>query len=162
MDIFSAISDKTRRTILDKLRNGEMAVSELGRQIPISQSALSQHLAILRRADLVLSRRDGRRIYYRLNPRPIQDDQIQWLKDFTAIHLKTSDSMAEQMRAKRKRMRADARKLKPAQRMKRFIQLQQAAEKMLKKSGNMDEFIRRNHSKRRRSQTDGLPPHENL
>ena len=52
--------------------NGEASVGELQKMIGISQSALSQHLARLRRADMVSTRRDGQVIYYRLADREVR------------------------------------------------------------------------------------------
>ena len=72
-DIFRAISDPTRRAILDLLENGERTVSELGEPFPISQPALSQHLKVLREAGVVTLRRDGRFRLYRLDPVPLKE-----------------------------------------------------------------------------------------
>jgi DNA-binding transcriptional ArsR family regulator len=52
--------------VLCHLMNKELAVSQLNQTVPLTQSALSQHLAGLRRAGLVESRRQGQVIYYRL------------------------------------------------------------------------------------------------
>ncbi|MGP2728534.1 ArsR/SmtB family transcription factor, partial [Serratia marcescens] len=51
-DIFKALADPTRRTIFDKLALGSMNASALREGLPISQSAMSQHLAVLRNAGL--------------------------------------------------------------------------------------------------------------
>jgi DNA-binding transcriptional ArsR family regulator len=75
---FKALSDPTRRAILDRLRAGELSATELGAPFPISQPALSQHLRTLRRAGLVLQRREGRRIYYRLDPAGLEPVR-EWL-----------------------------------------------------------------------------------
>jgi DNA-binding transcriptional ArsR family regulator len=60
--------------MLDRLLAGECAAGDLascGRR-RMSQPALSQHLAVLRRAELVAQRRDGRRRLYRVNPEPLR------------------------------------------------------------------------------------------
>ena len=72
-DTFRAVSDPTRRAILDSLERGEKSVNELGRPFQISQPALSQHLRVLRNAGLVTIRRDGRFRYYRLEPAPLKE-----------------------------------------------------------------------------------------
>ncbi len=64
--VFGAISDPTRRAILDQLRRGELPATALTTPRPMSQPALSQHLRVLREAGLVAVRRDGRRRMYRL------------------------------------------------------------------------------------------------
>jgi len=52
--------------ILCSLLQGEQSVGELNQNVPLAQSALSQHLASLRKAQLVATRRDGHTIYYSL------------------------------------------------------------------------------------------------
>jgi len=64
--IFFAVSDPTRRRILDLLLVSECSVSDLVRPFRISQPAISQHLRILREAGLVRVRRQGRERRYRL------------------------------------------------------------------------------------------------
>ena len=60
----TALADPTRRSILERLRAGEQAAGELGRDLPMSQPAVSKHLRVLREAGLVRERRAGtRRIY---------------------------------------------------------------------------------------------------
>ncbi|SHG06519.1 DNA-binding transcriptional regulator, ArsR family [Microbulbifer donghaiensis] len=65
--LLKAMSNENRLMVLCCLQEGEMSVSELNEVVPLSQSALSQHLAALRSADLVATRRDGNTIYYRLH-----------------------------------------------------------------------------------------------
>jgi len=64
--IFFAVSDPTRRGILDLLLISERSVNDLVRPFRISQPAISQHLRILRQAGLVRVRRRGRERRYRL------------------------------------------------------------------------------------------------
>ena len=52
--------------ILCSLQDGEMSVSELNEAVPLAQSALSQHLAALRKAQIVATRRESQTIYYRV------------------------------------------------------------------------------------------------
>jgi len=60
----TALADPTRRSILERLRGGELPAGELGRDLPMSQPAVSKHLRVLREAGLVRERRAGtRRIY---------------------------------------------------------------------------------------------------
>jgi DNA-binding transcriptional ArsR family regulator len=56
----------SRLMVLCYLMNGEQPVSTLNQAIPLSQSALSQHLSVLRRAGLVDTRRESQAIHYRL------------------------------------------------------------------------------------------------
>jgi DNA-binding transcriptional ArsR family regulator len=65
-DLLGAMANTSRLMILCQLAGGEMSVSELQPAIGLSQSALSQHLAVLRRRHLVRTRRAGQSIYYSL------------------------------------------------------------------------------------------------
>src|SRR5258708_28144060 len=56
-----ALGDPTRRAILVRLLKGPMPVGELARNFPVSRPAISQHLRILKDANLVLDRPDGNR-----------------------------------------------------------------------------------------------------
>jgi DNA-binding transcriptional ArsR family regulator len=67
-EIFQALADPTRRAVFERLADGEMSVSELKAGFAVSQPAISQHLAALRRAGLVAERREGRFAYYRAAP----------------------------------------------------------------------------------------------
>lgn len=70
--LLKAMSNQHRLMILCQLTNGEKCVSELEKVIGLSQSALSQHLARLRRDDLVKTRREAQTIFYSLNGREAQ------------------------------------------------------------------------------------------
>jgi DNA-binding transcriptional ArsR family regulator len=63
-----ALGDATRRAILARLRDGPLAVGELARDFPVSRPAISQHLRILKDANLVLDRAAGNRRLYQLRP----------------------------------------------------------------------------------------------
>lgn len=65
---FQALGDPTRRALLGRLRGGPLAVVELARGLPISRPAVSQHLKVLKDANLVLDRPAGNRRLYALNP----------------------------------------------------------------------------------------------
>lgn len=62
-----ALAHDGRLMVLCSLAEGECSVAELQRLVPLSQSALSQHLAMLRREGLVATRRESQRIHYRLS-----------------------------------------------------------------------------------------------
>ena len=71
--VFHALSDATRLQLVDMLRGGERCVCELTDALDASQSRLSFHLRILKEAGLVLDRREGRWIYYRLNQERVEE-----------------------------------------------------------------------------------------
>jgi len=64
--LLKSMSHPSRLMVLCRLMGGECPVSTLNQAVPLSQSALSQHLASLRQADLVGTRRESQVIYYRL------------------------------------------------------------------------------------------------
>ncbi len=61
-----------RLMVLCHLLDSEMSVSEINRHVPLSQSALSQHLAVLRNSGMVSTRRDQQTIYYSLANRGVE------------------------------------------------------------------------------------------
>ncbi|SDL01583.1 transcriptional regulator, ArsR family [Modicisalibacter muralis] len=65
-NLLKAMANENRLRILCLLDEGELSVSELNAKLALSQSALSQHLAILRREGLVATRRSSQTIYYSL------------------------------------------------------------------------------------------------
>jgi DNA-binding transcriptional ArsR family regulator len=65
--VLDALGDKTRRSILEKLSTGPVAVGVLADQLPISRPAVSQHLRVLKDADLVVESVAGTRRLYRIN-----------------------------------------------------------------------------------------------
>src|SRR4051794_22832539 len=69
--VFQAIASPTRRALLDALSGGESSVTDLVAQLDISQSAVSQQLAILKSAGLVSERSEGRFRHYRLEAKPL-------------------------------------------------------------------------------------------
>lgn len=62
--VLKALGNKKRMQILYSLQNQEMSVGELEKIVNLSQSALSQHLAVLRKGDIVKTRRSAQTIYY--------------------------------------------------------------------------------------------------
>jgi DNA-binding transcriptional ArsR family regulator len=71
-DVLTALGDPTRRRLWERLRQRPHAVGELARHLGVTQPAVSQHLAVLRRARLVRSRPAGRRQLYRFDPVGVQ------------------------------------------------------------------------------------------
>jgi DNA-binding transcriptional ArsR family regulator len=65
--VLDALGDKTRRSIFEKLADGPVAVGVLAEQLPISRPAVSQHLRVLKEADLVVESVAGTRRLYRIN-----------------------------------------------------------------------------------------------
>ena len=78
--VFSALADPTRRAILQRLSRGEATVMELARPFKMSQPAVSRHLKVLERAQLIERRVDGTRRPCRLAP-PGIDSIDRWLEE---------------------------------------------------------------------------------
>ncbi|WP_235430337.1 metalloregulator ArsR/SmtB family transcription factor [Xanthomonas sp. MUS 060] len=68
--LLKALGNEKRLLLLCLLLDREQSVGELNTRVQLSQSALSQHLALLREDGLVQTRRDGQTIYYSLVPGP--------------------------------------------------------------------------------------------
>ncbi|WP_040296589.1 ArsR/SmtB family transcription factor [Alcanivorax hongdengensis] len=92
--IFQALADPSRRAIFEALTQGEAAVNDLKARFQISQPAVSQHLASLREAGLVASRRDGRRIYYRIEPQGMEP-LIGWIEHYRAFWTERVDRLEQ-------------------------------------------------------------------
>jgi ArsR family transcriptional regulator, arsenate/arsenite/antimonite-responsive transcriptional repressor len=71
--LFHALSDGTRLSILHRLRLGERCVCDLTDALDAAQSRLSFHLKVLKDAELVTDRREGRWMYYTLNPETLSE-----------------------------------------------------------------------------------------
>jgi DNA-binding transcriptional ArsR family regulator len=67
-DVLQALADPTRRAVFERLAQGEATVTQITAGLAVSQPAVSQHLAALRRAGLVADRRAGRFVFYRAEP----------------------------------------------------------------------------------------------
>src|SRR5947209_7156328 len=82
--VFQAIACPTRRALLDALADGgEKNVTDLVSSLRVSQSAVSQHLAILKTARLVEERQESRFRYYRLRAEPLAEID-QWMNRYRA------------------------------------------------------------------------------
>lgn len=73
-----ALSDPTRREILFLLRSGKMSAGDIGEHFNITGAAISRHLSVLKDADLVRDKRDGKFIYYELNASVLEEIML-WI-----------------------------------------------------------------------------------
>lgn len=67
-EFFAALADKTRLRLINLMRNGEVCVCFFAETLGTNNPKISRHLAYLKRAGLVIARRDGKWMHYRLNP----------------------------------------------------------------------------------------------
>ncbi len=104
---FNTLADPMRLRIVEALRGGERAVSELVERVEIRQSGVSRHLRILHDAGFVSVRPDGAKRYYALRPEPF-DELDAWVSRFRATWEKRLDRFeAELTRRKRARVERD-------------------------------------------------------
>lgn len=82
-DTFKALSDPTRREILNLLKERSMYAGEIVDAFPMTGATISHHLSILKHAGLIDEEKQGKYIQYSLNTSVI-DDMIQWMMDLKA------------------------------------------------------------------------------
>ncbi len=75
-----ALSDPTRREILNLLKKGKMTAGDIVEQFSVSGAAISRHLSVLKDADLIRDERDGKFIYYELNVSVLEEIML-WITD---------------------------------------------------------------------------------
>src|SRR5438874_7539908 len=93
MDMFVALSDPTRRAILELLASrGELSATAIYEQFSVSPQAISQHLKVLREANLVVMEKRAQKRLYRLNPDVlsqfevwVQQTRQRWEESFEAL-----------------------------------------------------------------------------
>lgn len=80
-DTFKALSDPTRREILNLLKQKEMTAGEIVEHFQVSGATISHHLSILKQAGLVDDQKSGKYIYYRLNL-TVFEEILSWIQGF--------------------------------------------------------------------------------
>lgn len=93
-DVFHAIAHPARRAILKALRRGEQPASALAKPFGMTFAAVSQHLKVLREAELVRERRDGRQRMYRLHSRPLVEVST-WVDEFRQFFEARLDALGD-------------------------------------------------------------------
>jgi len=86
--VFRALADASRRKLLDKLhrKNGQ-TLGELCEGLQMTRQAVAKHLAILKNANLVSWKREGRERIHFINPVPIHEIAERWISKFESQHL---------------------------------------------------------------------------
>ena len=77
-DTIKALSDSTRRRILELLKKGPMSAGELGKEFDMTGATMSHHLSILKKAGLVQDNKKGTFIYYEINT-SVMEDLLSWV-----------------------------------------------------------------------------------
>jgi len=102
--IFAALSDPTRRRILDLLARAELCVTDLAKPFSISLPAISKHLRVLERAGLIKRERDGRVHRLRLEAKPMRDAAA-WIERYRGFWEGQFDALADYLEKQRKKGR---------------------------------------------------------
>jgi DNA-binding transcriptional ArsR family regulator len=77
----TALADRSRREIFQRLKSGPRAVADIARGMPVSRPAVSQHLKALKEAELVADRAEGARRIYFIDPKGLAAVR-RWLDEF--------------------------------------------------------------------------------
>ena len=80
-ETIKALSDPTRRRILELLKKGPMSAGELGKEFDMTGATMSHHLSILKKAGLVQDNKKGTFIYYEINT-SVMEDLLSWVVSF--------------------------------------------------------------------------------
>ena len=101
--LFDALSDPTRRTIIDLLAaQGQMTASDIYKNFQMTNPAVSQHLKILREAELVRIEKDAQKHLYSLNPEKIRDLE-DWVRQTLNLWEKRFERLDRVLEAEKKR-----------------------------------------------------------
>ena len=95
--VFRALADPTRRALLTSLQQREQSVSELTSQFDMTQSAVSQHLRVLREARIVSERKVGRLRLYEFHPEPLLLVK-EWLEQHVEFWVSRFENLGEHLR----------------------------------------------------------------
>lgn len=80
--VFKAVSDPTRRRVLQLLRNGPMSAGELSEQFHVSKPTMSAHFAVLKAADLVHTEKSGKTVMYHLKLSVLEEALLGFVHSF--------------------------------------------------------------------------------
>ncbi|MGA0603259.1 autorepressor SdpR family transcription factor [Caulobacter sp. KR2-114] len=80
--VFKALSDPTRRRVLQLLRKGPMSAGELSRQFDVSKPTMSAHFAVLKEADLLHAQKDGKSVIYHLKLSVLEEALLGFIDSF--------------------------------------------------------------------------------
>ncbi|MEE1466160.1 MAG: autorepressor SdpR family transcription factor [Clostridium sp.] len=83
-ETFKALSDPTRREIINLLKDGKLRAGDIVAHFPSTNATISHHLSILKKADLITDEKKGKYIYYELNTSVI-DEIIGWITSLKAF-----------------------------------------------------------------------------
>ena len=77
-NVMRALSDPTRREILNLLKSGRMSAGDIAGHFPVTDASISRHLSVLKDADLIRDTREGKFIFYDINTSVLEEVML-WL-----------------------------------------------------------------------------------
>jgi DNA-binding transcriptional ArsR family regulator len=105
MDMFTALADPNRRKIVEMLaKHGQLSATEISDQFPISPQAISQHLKILREANLVQVEKRAQQRIYRINPQAILELEG-WANQLRQLWNQRFDALEKILEDEKKRLK---------------------------------------------------------
>jgi DNA-binding transcriptional ArsR family regulator len=103
--VLQAISDSSRRTVLEALRRGPATVGELAALLPIARPGVSRHLRVLREAGLVEVRQKAQFRFYELRPEPLAEVN-EWLEHYRSLWEQRMDALTTEITRGKKERRS--------------------------------------------------------
>lgn len=100
--VFGAVADATRRSMLDRLRDGPLTVTELARPYPMSLNAVSKHVKTLERAGLIRRAVSGREHFCQLDASRF-DEAMNWMSYYSGFWNDRMNALEKHLTDKRKR-----------------------------------------------------------
>ena len=107
MDKFHALADPTRRKILEVLaRHGQLSATEIYAQFQVSPQAISQHLKVLREANLVQVEKRAQQRIYRINPEAMLELE-DWAQQMRELWKQRFDALEQVLETEKKKLKGD-------------------------------------------------------
>lgn len=105
--VLQALSDGSRRTVLEALAGGEATAGELAALLPIARPGVSRHLRVLREAGLVEVRREAQRRLYRLRPEPLEE-VADWVERYRSMWEQRLDALHTEVARGKRQLRSQS------------------------------------------------------
>ena len=100
-NVFKALGDSTRRTVLQLLRQRPMSAGELAEHFDVSKPTMSAHFAVLTAAGLIQAEKNGRSIIYRLRMSVLEDALLGFTQAFGLTFAESRDALPANKRKKK-------------------------------------------------------------
>jgi ArsR family transcriptional regulator len=110
--IFQALAHPTRIAIVELLRDGEVPAGQIFERLGVEQANASQHLAVLRGRQVVVNRKEGNQVFYRLRD-PVLVEVLDIMKRYFQAHLSEALQMLREMEQDRPAKRPGRRRGRP-------------------------------------------------